>query len=193
MTKFFLCLSFFLSAIFATGQSIEQLEQQLKKATSPKEKMTLNYQLATEWLKKDAQKAVDYAKAAHQKALELKNNGMAAEASYLVARAYARTNDDRNEDIWLGTATKFAMQANDADLIIKTVDQRSRLAMKEHDERKALKTVQEAFDYFSKKGGKSISEMQAQYDVQKSQIEREKNQLEREMRQLEQEKKAVGR
>ncbi|MBK9015648.1 MAG: adenylate/guanylate cyclase [Saprospiraceae bacterium] len=153
--------------------------------------MTLNYQLGTEWLKKDAKKAVDYAKAAHQKALELKNSGMAAEASYLVARAYARTRDDRNQDIWLGTATKFAMEANDADLIIKTVDERSRLAEKERNERKALKVVQEAFDYFSKKGGKSISEMQAQYDVQKNQIEREKSQLEREMDRLEAEKKRL--
>ena len=186
MTRFALFLCFLFLAKIAASQSIEDLEQQLKEATSPKEKMTLNYQLATEWLKKDAQKSIDYAKAAHQKAIELKNPGMGAEASYLVARAYARTRDDRNQDIWLGTATKFAMDANDANLIIQTVDERSRLAGKNHDERKALKVVQEAFDYFSKKGGKSISEMQAQYDVQRNLLEREKNQLEREKTQLEQ-------
>jgi len=191
MTRFALLLFFVFLANFAVGQSIEQLEQQLKDATSAKEKMTLNYQLGTEWLKKDAKKSVEYGKAAHQKALELKNSGMAAEASYLVARAYARTRDDRNQDIWLGTATKFAMDVNDADLIIKTVDERSRLAEKERNERKALKVVQEAFDYFSKKGGKSISEMQAQYDVQKNQIEREKSQLERDMNRLEAEKKRL--
>lgn len=191
MTKYTLLLIFTLLAKLSFGQSIEQLEQQLKAATSAKEKMTLNYQLATEWLKKDAKKSVEYGKAAHQKALETQNNGMAAEASYLVARAYARTRDDRNEDIWLGTATKFAMQANDADLIIKTVDQRSRLLQKDRNERKALQVVQEAFDYFSKKGGKSISEMQAQYDVQKNQIDREKSQLEREMQQLLQEKRRL--
>lgn len=191
MTKYTLLLIFTLLAKLSFGQSIEQLEQQLKAATSAKEKMTLNYQLATEWLKKDAKKSVEYGKVAHQKALETQNNGMAAEASYLVARAYARTRDDRNEDIWLGTATKFAMQANDADLIIKTVDQRSRLLQKDRNERKALQVVQEAFDYFSKKGGKSISEMQAQYDVQKNQIDREKSQLEREMQQLLQEKRRL--
>jgi adenylate cyclase len=191
MTRYTLLLFFFLVANFAAGQSIEQLEAQLKSASTPKEKMTLNYQLATEWLKKDAKKSVEYGKAAHQKAIETQNNGMAAEASYLVARAYARTTDDRNEDIWLGTSTKFAMLANDADLILKTVDQRSRLAIKEHNERRALKVVQEAFDYFSKKGGKSISEMQAQYDVQKGQIDREKGQLEREMQQLLQEKRRL--
>ncbi len=186
MTRFALFLCFIFFATIAYSQSVEELEQQLKEATTPKEKMTLNYQLATEWLKKDAKKSIDYGKAAHQKSLELKNNGMGAEASYLVARAYARTRDDRNQDIWLGTATKFAMDANDANLIIQTVDERSRLASKNHDERKALKVVQEAFDYFSKKGGKSISEMQAQYDVQRTMLEREKTQLEREKTQLEQ-------
>ncbi len=191
MTRTVLFLIFVLLTNIVVGQSIEQLEQQLKAASTPKEKMTLNYQLGTEYLKKDAKKSIEYAKAAHQKAVELKNNGMAAEASYLVARAYARTNDDRNEDIWLGTATKFAMQANDADLIIRTVDQRSRLLQKDRNERKALQVVQEAFDYFSKKGGKGISEMQAQYEVLKNQLEREKSQLEGEMRLLEREKKQL--
>jgi len=186
MTRLALSFFFVFLVKIAFGQSIEQLEQQLKTAATTKEKMTLNYQLATEWLKKDAKKSIEYAKAAYQKALELKNNGMSAEASYLVARAYARTRDDRNQDIWLGTATKYAMDANDANLIIQTVDERSRLAAKDHDERKALKVVQEAFDYFSKKGGKSISEMQAQYDIQRTMLEREKNQLEREKTQLEQ-------
>ncbi|MBI1226117.1 MAG: hypothetical protein GC192_12850 [Bacteroidetes bacterium] len=186
MTRFALLICLVFLSKIASAQSIEELEKQLSQASTAKEKMTLNYQLGTEWLKKDAKKSIEYAKAAHQKALELKNSGMSAEASYLVARAYARTRDDRNQDIWLGTATKFAMDANDANLIIQTVDERSRLASKNHDERKALKVVQEAFDYFSKKGGKSISEMQAQYDVQRTMLEREKNQLEREKTQLEQ-------
>ncbi|MBI5916077.1 MAG: hypothetical protein HY842_11910 [Bacteroidetes bacterium] len=172
-------------SVFSFGQTIEQLEQQLAEAAGAKEKMTLNYQLATEWLKKDAKKSVEYGKAAHQKALELNNENMAAEASFLVSRAYARTRDDRNEDIWLGTAVKFAMEANDADLIIKTVDLRSRLAEKNRNERKALQIVQEAFAYFSNKGDKSISEMQAQYDIQKNQLEREKRQLEQEKKRLE--------
>ena len=173
--------------VLLPGQTINDLEQQLERAGDAKEKMMLNYQLANEWLRSDARKSIDYAKAAHQKALELKNNGMAAEAAYLASRGYDRTRDDRNEDIWLGSAIKFAMEANDADLIIKTVDLRSRLAVKNRNERKALQIVQEAFDYFSKKGGKSISGMQAQYEIQKSQLEREKRQLELEKKNLESE------
>ncbi len=172
-------------AIGAWGQSVSDLEQQLQQATGAREKMMLNFQLASEWLRSDARKSIEHAKAAHQEALELKNNGMAAEAAFLTSRGYDRTRDDRNVDIWLASAIKFAMEANDADLIIRAVDLRSRLAVKNHNERKALQTVQEAFDYFSKKGGKSISAMQAQYEIQKNQLEREKRQLELEKRSLE--------
>jgi class 3 adenylate cyclase len=67
------------------------------------------------------------------------------------------------------------------------VDQRSRLAVKNGDEHKALQIVQGAFDYFSSKGGHSISEMQAQYEVQKTRLEREKRTLEQEKSRLLQE------
>ena len=185
--RIFLVSFSLLFSIFSFSQSIDVLERQLSQSNDAKEKMMLNYQLANEWMRSDARKAIDYAKAAHQKALELKNNGMAAEAAFVASRGYDRNRDDRNEDIWLGSAIKFAMEANDADLIIKAVDMRSRLAVKSRNERKALQVVQEAFAYFSNKGGKSISEMQAQYDIQKSQLEREKRQLEQEKNKLESE------
>jgi class 3 adenylate cyclase len=184
--KFLLAFLFFCCTILAQAQSIQDLEAQLQSASSSKEKMSLNYQLAEEWLKKDARKSIEYAKAAHQLAQEQNNDGMAAEAAYLVSRGYDRSRDDRNEDVWLNSAVKFAMRAKDADLIIKTVDQRSRLAEKQHNERKALQIVQEAFDYFSKKtSGQSLSQMQAQYEVQKAQLERDKQQLIAEKQRLE--------
>jgi class 3 adenylate cyclase len=167
------------------SQSVQELEQQLKEASSGREKMMLNYQLADAWLKQDAKKSIEFAKEAHRNAIEQGNYGMAAEAAFLASRGYNRIREDRNEDIWLGSATKFAMQANDADLILKAVDTRSRLAVKNRDERKALQVTQEAFEYFSNKGGKSISAMQAQYEVQKAQLEREKRQLEQEKQRLE--------
>ncbi len=178
---------------FLASQSTDELEKQLREAGSTKEKMMLNYQLAEAWLKNDARKSVDYAKTAHQQAVEIRNNGMAAEAAYLTSRGYDRLRDDRNEDTWLGSAVKFAMEANDPDLIIKTVDQRSRLAVKNRDNRKALQVVQEAFEYFSNKGGQGISQMQAQYEIQKSRLEREKQQLEDEKRRLEGEISGLSR
>ncbi len=188
-----LLLLFLLLTRILPGQSADDLEKQLREASSSKEKMMLNYQLAETWLKNDARKAVDYGKTAHQLAVDLRNNGMAAEAAYLTSRGYDRQRDDRNEDVWLRSAVKFAMEANDADLIIKTVDQRSRLAVKNRDNRKALQVVQEAFEYFSNKGGQGISQMQAQYEIQKNQLEREKRQLEEEKRRLEAEISGLSR
>ncbi|MCB0520606.1 MAG: hypothetical protein H6577_16225 [Lewinellaceae bacterium] len=179
------CLLVFF-ALSLPAQTVQELEAQLKNAGSAKEKMSLNYQLAEEWLKKDANKSIAYAKAAHQLAIEQNNDGMASESAYLASRGYDRTRDDRNEDVWLNSAVKYAMEAKDADLIIKTVDQRSRLAVKQRNERKAFQIVQEAFDYFSKKSsGQSLSQMQAQYEVQKAQLERDKQQLLSEKQRLE--------
>ncbi|MFQ5445805.1 MAG: adenylate/guanylate cyclase domain-containing protein [Saprospiraceae bacterium] len=180
----FLTTLLFLASALAIGQTVAELEQQLKEATTSYDQMTLSYQLAGELLKTDPRRSVVFAKAAHQKAVELGNDGMAAESAYLTAKGYNRTHNDRGEDIWLKSAIQFAMQANDADLILKTADQRSRLAVKNGNEQKALKIVREVFDYFSKKGGHSISEMQAQYEVQKSRLEREKKLLEQEKSRL---------
>ena len=191
ITLLSLCL--LLLSNFLLGQSTNELEKQLREAANSKEKMMLSYQLAEAWLKNDARKSVDYGKVAHQQAVDLQNNGMAAEAAYLTSRGYDRLRDDRNEDVWLRSAVKFAMEANDPDLIIKTVDQRSRLAVKNRDNRKALQVVQEAFDYFSNKGGQGISQMQAQYEIQKGQLEREKRQLEEEKRRLEGEISGLSR
>lgn len=156
----------------------------MARAGSTKEKMSLNFQLAEAYMRTDFKKAIDHAKAAHEQANSIKNNNMAAESAFLVARGYDKKNDDRNEDVWLRSTTKFAMQANDADLVIKAVDKRSRLAQKKRDDRKALQIVQEAFDYFSKKGGKGLGQMQAEYELQKANLEREKKRLETEKRKL---------
>jgi adenylate cyclase len=185
--RIFLTALLFSLSVLASGQTVAELEQQLKEAETSQEKMTISYQLAGLLLKTDARRSVVFGKAAHQKAVELGNDGMAAESAYLTAKGYERTRNDRNEDVWLKSAIEFAMQANDADLVIKTVDQRSRLAVKNRDQGKALKIVQQAFDYFSEKGRHSISKMQAQYEVQKSRLEREKRTLEQEKKRLLQE------
>ncbi len=180
-------------SILASGQTVAVLEQQLKDAETNQEKMTISLQLAGSLLKTDAFRSVVFGKAAHQKAVELKNDGMAAESAYVIAKGYKRTHNDQSEDVWLKSAIEFAMQANDADLIIQTVDRRSQLAIKNNDERKALQIVQKAFDYFSKKGKRSISEMRAQYEVQKTRLEREKRNLEQEKTRLQKEIKNLSK
>lgn len=187
MMRIFLTALLFCLSVLASGQTVAELEQQLKEAETSQEKMAISYQLAGLLLKNDARRSVVFSKAAHQKAVELNNDGMAAESAYLTAKGYERTQNDRNEDVWLKSAIEFAMKANDAGLLIQTVDERSRLAIKNGDEDMALQIVQEAFAYFSKKGRHSINEMQAQYDVLKTRLEREKRALELEKNRLLQE------
>lgn len=182
--RYILASIFFLTAFICVSQNIQDLEEQLSQAKSGKEKMSIHFQLGEAYMRTDAKKAIEHAKAAHEQALQTKNNNVAAEAAFLTSRGYDRRGDDRNQDIWLRSATRFAMQANDADLIIKSVDKRSRLAQKKRDNRKALQIVQEAFDYFSKKGGKGLGQMQAEYELQKAQLEREKQRLQNEKKKL---------
>lgn len=180
-----LVLSFQLNA-----QSIQDLEQQLSEASSSKEKMLLNYQLGEAYLAKDRKKAYEYGRAAHQLATRSKNNSMAAQTAYITARALLKSRekrDKRNADVWLNSAIKFAKLANDPDLIIKSVEERSKLAVKDRDYRQAYEIHQEVFNYFSKRGNTSISDLDNKYEVQKNKISKERRALERQMKDLESE------
>ena len=113
--------------------------------------MNLNYDLAEAWLAKDVKKAVDYGKAAHSRAQELRNNGMLAQSSFIIAQAYNRTRgEERKEETWLKSALGYAKNANDGDLIIKVVDKLSRLAIKndrKNGHRKAYQYTEDALEY----------------------------------------------
>ena len=178
----FVCASL---SIFAQ-KSISQLEKELRTASSSKEKMIANYSLAEAYLNRDAKKAIQYSGKAFDYANNLKNSGMAAESAYLRAMANLKTRDDKNAEVWFKTALKFAKQAKDSDLVIKSVDQRSKRAVKKRNYRKAYEINQEAFEYFSK-GGVSISALERNYDSQKIQLRKEQNQMEKGKRDLQNE------
>ncbi len=109
---------------------------------------------------------------------------MSAQSAYLVAEAYERARDDKNVEVWLKSAYNFAKQAKDSDLIIKSVDKRSRLAKKQRNEQRAIQIYEEAFTYFSQKGT-SISDLESNFDLQKAGIDRQKRDLEKERDKLE--------
>ena len=162
------------------------MEKELSAASSSKEKMIANYNLAEAYLNRDAKKAISYAEKAFNSASKSKNYGMAAESAYLRAMANLKIRDTRNAEIWFKSALKYAKQAKDSDLVIKSVDQRSRLAVKDRNYRKAYEINQEAFEYFSQ-GGVSISALERNYDNQKIQLRKEQNQMERGKRELQKE------
>ena len=162
------------------------MEKELSAASTSKEKMIANYNLAEAHLKRDAEQTIKYAGKAFDLANNSKNYGMAAESAYLKAMANLKKRDDRNAEVWFKTALRFAKQAKDSDLVIKSVDQRSRLAVKKRNYRKAYEINQEAFEYFSK-GGVSISALERTYDNQKIQLKKEQTQMEQGKRDLQRE------
>lgn len=172
-----------------SAQSIEELKTQLNDAKRSQEKMLLNYQIAQAYVRKgDGDSAVDYARRAYQIANDKKNHSMAATSANILAKAYLRERDDRNADVWLKSAVKAAKLANDPDLLMKAVDERSKLAVKKRDYRRAYEIHEDVFDYFAKRGNRSISDMDSQYEVLKNQLSKEQKKLEREKRQLEKDK-----
>lgn len=184
MKRLFTLLLFCLGCIaIAQAQSIEELEKELSQASSNKDKLFLSYQLGDAYLRTNTDKSVEYGKRAYQLASELKNDGMAARSAFLVGQAYERGRNDRNAKVWYKTSLAAAKQAGDSDLIIKSVEKRSRMETQARDYREAYQIVEEAFTYFSQKGT-SISDLEEKYERQRTQLEREKRRLEEEREQL---------
>ncbi|MEL7251432.1 MAG: adenylate/guanylate cyclase domain-containing protein [Bacteroidota bacterium] len=170
--------------LWSQADEIEEIKQALAEAETKNEKMILRYELAEAYLRVDAEEAEDYGKQAYSNATDLNNYGMSAQAAFIVAKAFERQRDDRNTEIWLRTTLNHAKRAGDSDLIMKSVQQRSRIAVKSRNYRRAYEINQEAFNYFSE-NGTSISDLERQYEQQRQQIERDKRSLAQEKDQLE--------
>ncbi len=170
--------------LWSQGDEIEEIKQALTEAETKNEKMILRYELAEAYLRIDAEEAENYGKQAYSNATDLNNFGMSAQAAFIVAKAFERQRDERNTEIWLRTTLNHAKKAGDSDLIMKSVQQRSRIAVKSRNYRRAYEINQEAFNYFSE-NGTSISDLERQYAQQSQQIERDKRSLQQEKDQLE--------
>jgi len=180
----FILALFFVVNVQAQTEEIDELKSDLMEAESSKEKMILRYEIAEAYMRVDAEEAEDFAKQAYNSAKNQNNQGMAARSAFLVAQAFERQRDTRNQEVWLKTTLNHAKQAGDSDLIIRSVDKRSRLATKDRNYRRAYEINQEAFTYFSK-DGTSISELEGKYEALRDQIAREKRGLQQEKDQLE--------
>jgi len=172
------------TSLFGQQDEVDEIKVALTEAETPRERMVLRYELAEAYLNMNAkEEAEENAKVAHRAANDLGNNGMSARAAFLVAQAYGKQRDDRNKEVWLKTTLSYAKRAGDSDLIIKSVDERSKLAVKDRNYRKAYQVNQEAFSYFSQ-NGTSISELEGKYESLRGQIERDKRSLQQEKDQL---------
>ncbi|MCB9267489.1 MAG: hypothetical protein H6558_20895 [Lewinellaceae bacterium] len=186
-TLLLICLGVF---TFAQAQSIEELEKQLQEASSSKDKMFLNYQLGEAYLRSSEEKSIEYGKQAFNLARDLNNDGMTARSAFLVGKAYVRDRNDRYAKTWFDTALAAAKKAGDSDLIIKSVESRSKIEKDDRDYREAYHIVEEAFHYFSQKGT-SISDLEEKYERQRAALLQEKRRLEEEINQLNSERQGL--
>lgn len=181
-------LYIFLLCCFVTPlcaqKNVDKLKKALQEASSAKERMNLQIDLSEALLGKRDKQVLEYARKAFDIATDLKNHSSSAQAAFLLSEAYIRTRDDRNAEVWLKTTLRYAKAAKDSDLIIKSVNKRSKLATKKRNYRKAYEVNQEAFDYFSK-NGTSMSQLERNYDSQRNVLEKEQRQMKTEKRDLE--------
>ncbi len=180
------------------AQSVKELEQKLEAAENTAERQFYRMQLAKSLIGKDNKRSVDLARKAYHTAIDKNNNSQAARAAFLVGRAYQRKRDLRNAEVWYKSTLVYAKKAKDSDLIIKSVNERSKLATKKRDYRKAYRINQEAFDYFSQ-AGTSMSDLESNFESQQVEIQRatrklakEKEALEKEINRLEGEKRQLS-
>lgn len=177
-----LLLVFFSIGLFAQS-NIEKLQEQLKAAKTGEEKMVLNYQLAEAIMatgdSRLAKDAKDYGRTAHQLALDAGKSRMQAQAAFITAQAYEKLRDTRNAENWYKYTTQAAMKARDSDMIITSVERRSRIATREGNYRRAFEIADEAFEYFSK-NGTSISALEAEKEKLAQEINQEKLELQKE-------------
>ena len=184
MKRLFTLLLFCLGTFtVAQAQSIEELEKQLREAGSSKDKLSLNYQLGEAYLRSSSEKSIEYGKQAFNFARDLSNEGMMARSAFLVGKAYVRDRNDRNAKTWFDTALAAAKKAGDSDLIIKSVESRSKIEKDDRDYREAYQIVEEAFKYFSQ-NGTSISDLEEKYERQRAALLQEKKRLEQEISNL---------
>ncbi len=185
-------LLLFLPALMpAQAPSVASLRKELEQASTEREKMNLHLDLAEALFRTDSRKnfdqAIRHAKMANQLAVDLGNAGMSAQASFLLGRIYERKRDYRNAEVWYKSALTFAKQARDADLIIRSVEARSKLAVKDRNYRRAYQINQEAFNYFKSRGN-SISEMDREHERMLARYERERKALEAQLEALRRER-----
>lgn len=179
---------FLLASVSAFAQeSIDDLKAELNDAEDSRSRMYLNYQLGEAYLRVNTETAIAYAKEAFNLANSNSDAAMGAQAAFLTGRAYERDRNERNAEVWYKTALAKAKQAKDSDLIIKSVERRSRLAEKDRNYRKAYQIVEEAFNYFSQ-NGTSISDLERNYEKLRASLQKEQQRLQEEIDRLAKEK-----
>lgn len=197
--RYLLLLFFLLSVSFLSAQSIEQLEKDLAKATSNKERTALNFDLAEAYYNANSlrsmkkvdrfKKVITISKEAERLAKQDGNKAMLAQVSWLLAKSYDQlTKLDRkrasshrsSRKTALTNTLNFAKQVGDFDLIVKSIEKKADIA---DTDRQKARIYKEGYAIFSSKD-LSISKLQNDYNRTEVKLGKNKNALEKEIERL---------
>lgn len=159
-----------------------QLKESLAGATSDSERYGVLYDLTGVLLdqsgKTAREEALTYSKQLVGVAGKLNDAKLQGPAAYTLALAYRKLRNDRQTDKFMADATRYAMQAGDANLILLAVSERTRLQAKADNYREATRINQEALDFFTKNGeDNNIASLRARLEREKARLRKLENQI----------------
>ena len=197
--RYLLLLLFLLGVSFLSAQSIEQLEKDLAKATSNKERTALNFDLAEAYYNANSlrsmkkvdrfKKVITISKEAERLAKQDGNKAMLAQVSWLLAKSYdqltkldtkRKSSHRSSRKTALTNTLNFAKQVGDFDLIVKSIEKKADIA---NTDRQKAKIYKEGYAIFSSKD-LSISKLQNDYNRTEVKLGKNKNALEKEIERL---------
>jgi len=139
-------LLFFALAINGQSTNTKTLEAELKKARTSQDKMVLNYQLGTAYLKSNKKKAEDHAYKAALLARELGDAEMAARSYSINAQAKLKSRDRKGAKSRFNTSFDYAKRTKDPALILEILELAVATEKKYGDYKKAYAYTEDALE-----------------------------------------------
>ena len=188
LSLFALLLLFSASDLYAQDNNDpEALEAALESANSPRERYPIYYQLCRYYTAnydfREPRRASRFGENAYNEARRLRDAQLMADAAWVTALAYDRANNDGKEEYWLRTTMEQAMEARNADQVLRAVEKRGRLATSDRNYRRAVEIYREALDYFTQDGN-DIGDMRAEVELERNRMEQMREQLRSQSAQL---------
>ncbi|WP_273445980.1 adenylate/guanylate cyclase domain-containing protein [Neolewinella agarilytica] len=192
MRVFLLCLFTFLcSAILrnVSAQSSQELIESLDEADTDGERYGILYDLTGILLesgrKTDRDLAVSFSKQLLTTSKRMGDSKLIGPAAFTLALAYQKQRDDRLTDRFMEEAVTHGMKAGDADLILRAVSERTRLAAKRQNYREATRINQQALDFFTKNGqDNNIDALRARLEKEQAALQRRRREVEQQTSKL---------
>ncbi len=185
LTCFIVCLlAACCSSLFAQEQpSAAELKKRLDAASTAQERYAIGYELASLLTKAREESAAIYAEQTYNEAKRQAKKPLMADAARLTAEAYEATRRFGKAEYWWKVTTTDAMAASDADLILRAVDKRSKMAIRDRNYQRATTIYEEALDYFTKDGN-NIGNLRARVEAESAKLEAAQKALERQRAEL---------